>query len=38
MTEFNSMLEKEKVKDVISFFAGLTNGIGYPQMDNFFVR
>ncbi|WBL71042.1 hypothetical protein [Serratia liquefaciens] len=38
MTDFKSMIEKENVNDVISFFAGLTNGIGYPQMDNFFVR
>lgn len=38
MTDFKSMIEKESVSDIVSFFAGLTKGIGYPQIDNFFVR
>lgn len=38
MIDFKSMIEKESVYDVVSFFAGSTKGIGYPQLDNFFVR
>lgn len=38
MTDFKSMIEKESVRDVVSFFAGLKSEIGYPQIDNFFVR
>lgn len=38
MTDFKAMIEKESVSDVLSFFAGSTKGIGYPQIDNFFVR
>lgn len=38
MIDFKTMIEKESVSDVVSFFAGSTKGIGYPQLDNFFVR
>ncbi|ESH20104.1 hypothetical protein SEEGA711_23814 [Salmonella enterica subsp. enterica serovar Gaminara str. ATCC BAA-711] len=36
MIDFKSMIEKESVYDVVSFFAGSKKGIGYPQLDNFF--
>ncbi|MBA5601400.1 hypothetical protein H1224_10070 [Pectobacterium aroidearum] len=38
MIDFNAMFEKESVSDIVSFFAGSTKGIGYPQLDNYFVR
>lgn len=38
MINFKAMFEKESVSDIVSFFAGSTKGIGYPQLDNFFVR
>jgi hypothetical protein len=38
MIDFKAMIEKERVYDVVSLFAGCTKGIGYPQLDNFFVR
>ncbi|AVJ16757.1 hypothetical protein CLM71_06235 [Serratia sp. MYb239] len=38
MIDFKSMIEKESICDAVSFFAGSTRGIGYPQLDNFFVR
>lgn len=38
MIDYKSMFEKETVSDIIAFFAGKEKGIGYPQLDNFFVR
>lgn len=38
MIDFKSMIEKESVFDVISFFSSSKKEIGYPQIDNFFVR
>ncbi|KGA33844.1 hypothetical protein KU74_10180 [Pectobacterium brasiliense] len=38
MIDFQTMFEKESVSDIVSFFAGSAKGIGYPQLDNFFVR
>ncbi|UCZ77864.1 hypothetical protein LHL03_12325 [Pectobacterium carotovorum] len=38
MVDLKAIIEKESVSDIVSFFAGSTKGIGYPQLDNFFVR
>lgn len=38
MIDLKTIIEKESVSDIVSFFAGSTKGIGYPQLDNFFVR
>ncbi|MBA0188625.1 hypothetical protein [Pectobacterium odoriferum] len=38
MIDLKAIIEKESVSDIVSFFAGSTKGIGYPQLDNFFVR
>ncbi|KAA3668080.1 hypothetical protein [Pectobacterium carotovorum] len=37
MIALKAIIEKESVSDIVSFFAGSTKGIGYPQLDNFFV-
>ena len=38
MVDFKTMIENESIFDVISFFSRSKKGIGYPKLDNFFVR
>lgn len=38
MINFKDLFSNEPIGDVITFFAGLSRHIGYPEVDRYFTR
>lgn len=36
MIDFESLVKSESTEDVVLFFAGFKNGVGYPHLDRYF--